>query len=182
MLNGGEVHVALPHSAFIIQHSALLFDFNIKHRRVIILAERLIGIVLPGFIVVLEEEERHLFERDGLALLAVTLDVGFGEAFHVHHFEHHSQVEVDVEQVLFPLDADNRCGVELKVFDFDFFHGNYFGYWLLAIGLFGSTARGQKPETRSNLLLQKSEKKTNLKDFARKLHPFAVNFIILSNH
>ena len=56
MLNGGEVHVALPHSAFIIQHSALLFDFNIKHRRVVVFAERLVRIVLPGLVVVLEED------------------------------------------------------------------------------------------------------------------------------
>ena len=39
MLNGGEVHVALPHSAFIIQHSALLFDFHVEHRWVIVFAE-----------------------------------------------------------------------------------------------------------------------------------------------
>ena len=39
MLNGGEVHVTMPHSAFIIQHSALLFDFNVEHRRVIFLIE-----------------------------------------------------------------------------------------------------------------------------------------------
>jgi hypothetical protein len=35
---------------------------------------------------------------------------------------------------LLPLDADNRSGVELKVFDFDFFHCIFFGYWLLATG------------------------------------------------
>ena len=134
MLNGGEVHVALPHSAFIIQHSALLFDFNIEHRRVVVFAERLVRVVLSGLVVVLEEDERHLLEGDRLSAFAVTLDVGFGEAFHAHHLEHHGEVEVDVEQVLFPLDADDRRGVELKVFDFDFFHCIFFGYWLLATG------------------------------------------------
>jgi hypothetical protein len=52
----------------------------------------------------------------------------------VHHFQHHGQVEVDVEELLLPLDADDRSGVELKVFDFYFFHWIFFGYWLLATG------------------------------------------------
>ena len=34
----------------------LLFDFNVKHRRVVVFAERLVGIVLPWFVVVLEED------------------------------------------------------------------------------------------------------------------------------
>ena len=101
-----------------------------------------------------------------LSAFAVTLDVGFGEAFHAHHLEHHGEVEVDVEQVLFPLDADDRRGVELKVFDFDFFHRIFFGYWLLATGywllaigsfmtsrkriLFCVAAKGQEPEARGD--------------------------------
>ena len=71
MLNGGEVHVALPHSAFIIQHSALLFDLNIEHRRVVVFAERFVRVVLSGLAVFLEKEECHLFERDGLSVFAV---------------------------------------------------------------------------------------------------------------
>ena len=97
MLNGGEVHVALPHSAFIIQHSALFFDFHIKYRWVIVLIERLVRIILSRFAIVLEKEECHLFKRDGLAVFAVTFDVGFGETFHAHHFQHHGEVEVDVK-------------------------------------------------------------------------------------
>ena len=92
MLNGGEVHVALPHSAFIIQHSALLFEFHIEHRRVVVFAERLVRVVLSRLAVVLEKEERHLFKWDRLAVFAVTFDVGFGEAFHAHHLEHHGKV------------------------------------------------------------------------------------------
>ena len=122
------------HSTFCIPHSVLLFDFNIEHRRIVVFAERLVRIVLSGFVVVLEEDERHFLEGDGLAVFAVTFDVGFGETFHTHHLEHHGEVEVDVEQFLFPFDADDRCGVELKVFYFDFFHWIFFGYWLLATG------------------------------------------------
>jgi len=123
MLNGGEVHVALPHSAFIIQHSALLFDLNIEHRRVVVFAERFVRVILPGLTVVLEKEERHLFKWDRLAVFAVTFNVGFSEAFYAHHLKHHGEVEVHVEQFLFPLDADDRRGVELEILDFNLFHG-----------------------------------------------------------
>ena len=107
--------------------SVLFFNLHIKNGRIILLIKRFVRIVLSGLAVVLEEEKRHLFEGDGLALLAVTLDVGFGEAFHMHHLEHHGEVEVDVEQLLFPFDADDRCGVKLKILDFNLFHGlNFF--------------------------------------------------------
>ncbi len=112
----------------------LFFDFHVEHRRVVIFAERLVRVVLPRLAVVLEEDECDFLEGDGLPIFAVTLDVGFGEAFHAHHLEHHGEVEVDVEEFLLPLDADDRCGVKLKVFDFDFFHCIFFGYWLLATG------------------------------------------------
>ena len=128
---GAKPSIALRHSAFSILHSALFFDFNVKYRWVVVLAERFIGVVLSRFAVVLEEEERHLFEGDGLALLAVTLNVGFGEAFHAHHLEHHGEVEVDVEQLLFPFDADDRCGIELKILDFDLFHN----VWVFRLSL-----------------------------------------------
>lgn len=168
MLNGGEVHVALPHSAFIIQHSALLFDFDVEHRRVVVFFERLVGIVLSGFAIVLEEDERHLLEGNGLSVFAVTLDVGFGEAFHVHHLQHHGKVEVDVEQLLLPLDADDRSGIELKVLDFDFFH---------LTNLLNHLAARQG----AVFVLQKCEKNLVFEEFARKLHLFDVFFIILYN-
>ena len=118
-----KLNVALRHSAFIIQHSALLFDFHVEHRRVVVFAERLVRVVLPRLVVVLEEDERHLLEGDRLSAFAVTLDVGFGEAFHAHHLEHHGEVEVDVEEILLPLDADDRRGVKLEILDFNLFHG-----------------------------------------------------------
>ena len=120
---GAKPIVALRHSAFYIQHSALLFDLHIKHRRVVFLVKRFVRIVLSGLAVVLEEDERHLFKRYRLALVAVVLDVGFGEAFQMHHLQHHGEVEVDVEEFLLTLDADDRRGVELEIFDFNFFHG-----------------------------------------------------------
>ena len=101
----------------------LFFDFHIKHRRIVVLVERFVGVVLSWFVVVLEQHQRHLLEGDGLAVFTVTFDVGFGETFHAHHLEHHGKVKVDVEELLFPFDADDSRGVELKVFDFDFFHG-----------------------------------------------------------
>ena len=121
-----KLNVALRHSAFIIQHSALLFDFHVEHRRVVVFAERLVRVVLPRLVVVLEEDERHLLEGDRLSVFAVMLDVGFGKTFHAHHLEHHGEVEVDVEKLLLPFNADDRSGVKLKVLDFDFFHGMCF--------------------------------------------------------
>lgn len=98
------------------------FYLYIEHRRVVVFLKRLVGVVLSGLVVVLEEQERHLIEGDGLSRATVIVDVGFGETFYLHHFQHHSKVEVDVEEVLFPLDADDCSGVELKVLDFDFLH------------------------------------------------------------
>jgi hypothetical protein len=60
----------------------------------------------------------------------------------VHHLQHHGEVEVDVEQLLFPLDADDSSGVKLKVLDFYLFHGV------------------------EVLLLRNCEKKTNFEEFA----------------
>jgi len=106
----------------------LFLDFHVKHRWVVVFAERLVRVVLSGLVVVLEEDERDLLEGDGLSVFAVTLDFGFGKTFHAHHFEHHGQVKVDVEELVFPLDADDRSGVEPKVLDFYLFHlGSEFG-------------------------------------------------------
>ena len=168
MWNGAKRRLASLHSAFRIQHSTLFLDLNVENSRIIVLAERFIRIVLSGLAVVLEEDERHLFEGDGLALLTVTLDVGFGEAFHVHHLQHHGKVEVDVEQLLLPLDADDRSGIELKVLDFDFFH---------LTNLLNHLAARQG----AVFVLQKCEKNLVFEEFARKLHLFDVFFIILYN-
>ena len=119
---GAKPSIALRHSAFHIPHSSLFFNFNVENRRVVVFAERLVGVVLSGLAVVLEEEECNLLEGDGLSILAVSLDVGFGETFQTHHLQHHGEVEVHIEEFLFPLDADDSGGVEFKVFDFDFFH------------------------------------------------------------
>ena len=104
----------------------LFLDFHIEHRRVVVFAERLVGIVLPRLAVVLEKEQSHLLEGNRLALFAISLDVGFGEAFHAHHLQHHGKVEVHVEQVLFPFNADDRRGVELEILHFYSFHGKKF--------------------------------------------------------
>ena len=100
----------------------LFLNLHIKHRRVVVFLEGFVGVVLPGLVVVLEQQQRHLLERDGLSGAAVVLYVAFGEAFHVHHFQHHGEVEVHVEQFLFPLDADDGGGVELEILYFYWFH------------------------------------------------------------
>ena len=133
---------------------ALFLDFHVKHRWVVVFAERLVRVVLPGLVVVLEEDERDFLEGDGLSVFAVTLDVGFGKTFHAHHFEHHGQVKGDVEELVFQLDADDRGGVEPKVLDFYLFH---------LVGIWG----------------QKCEKKLNFEEFARKLLLFGTKFLIL---
>jgi len=112
----------IHHSSFIIHHSTLFLDLNVEHNRVVVFVKRFIGTILSWLAVLLEENQCDLFERDRLSLLAETNDIGFSKTFHLHHFQHHGEVEVHVEQVAFPLDADNGSGVELKVFDFYFFH------------------------------------------------------------
>ena len=100
----------------------LFLDLYVEHSRVVVFFERLVGVVLPGLVVVLEELQHHFLEWDGLSVFTVFLDVLTRQPFYLHHPQHHGEVEVDIEQILFPLDADDSGGVELEILYFDGLH------------------------------------------------------------
>ena len=70
----------------------------------------------------MEEFQHDFLEWDWLPVVAVFLDVLTCQSFHFHHFQHHGEVEVDIEEILFPLDADDSGGVELEILYFYGFH------------------------------------------------------------
>ena len=45
----------IQNSEFRILHSALLFDLNVEHRRVVVFLEGFVGVILSGLVVVLEQ-------------------------------------------------------------------------------------------------------------------------------